>query len=177
MKLYHLSLDIENNIEVFQPDIPSAIRKDEDACHVRVCLSDSIEGCLSAVPWGGSHLNYRLMPNANGEEVLPIKVYEFDIAPCDEKHLLLSPQDLWVNDLVRDAVYTNEYWGIRPMIPTNSYIIELIGWAEESEDLLDYNQHNRLEEGEDYEEVWDGEVITLIRMATYRKITNDWRML
>ena len=53
MKLYHCSLDM-NIIKEFKPRIPcDAIRLDsEDDIIPRICLSTSIEGCLSATPWG-----------------------------------------------------------------------------------------------------------------------------
>lgn len=117
-KLYHLSLE---KIEVFKPKIPENILPRENNITKRICLSNSIENCLSAVYWFGSadDVEYCVLSDTG---IIPIYVYEFLID--DSK--LKTPNEVYKENVI-DALYTNEYWYIGEEIinPVKSYIINL----------------------------------------------------
>lgn len=166
IRLYHLSLALDDVIEFFIPGIPSAIMLGEDDTIPRVCASSSIEGALSAVPWGGRKLEeiyeYHEENIIEGEdyEKIQIRVYEF-LVPLES---VIPPGVLYERGLVEDAKETNEYWINSIVEPAKVYDIYLSGWREESFDRLSYLETLRLEteEGTPYDEIWSGGVGTKI---------------
>ena len=85
--LYHLSDN--NNLTVLTPKVPEcAVASYEDVKTKRICFSDIIEGCLSAL------------------QDIPKKYYVY--VPAEQ----ITEKDIYyptVND-VRDAKYTHEVW-------------------------------------------------------------------
>ena len=84
--LYHLSQ--VNNLELLTPKVPEcAIPMYEDTKTKRVCFSDSIDGCLSALQSPGKYYVY--IPK---EDIQEDSIYYPTV------------------DDVRDAKYTHEVW-------------------------------------------------------------------
>lgn len=176
MKLYHVSLDLgELN---FIPRVPENRAVGEDDIVPRICLSDSIEGCLSAVPWGGGDLDEKVFSLSYDSSSVLIRVYEFDSEKIAEENLI-APNVLFEEDLVRDAVFNGEYWVKNQSIePDTSYLIKLINYDEEVEDDVSY-ENLMLLEGEnaedlDYEDMVEG-CFTLITNISYVIVAEEQR--
>lgn len=157
MKFYHLTLDLDSpNDKVFVPRIPneSIVAFGEDLTIPRICVSSTIEGCLSSAPWGGSSLEDIMFSNGNSQL---IKVYEFestDIAPGN----LISPKELYQSDKVRDAEITNEHWVInQDLRPCKTYLIQITNYDMSYPDSIPYSLLKKFNEGEAiYEDIIDG---------------------
>ena len=109
---YHVSTDITHNGE-FIPRVPSFRHGDsEDSTTARVCVSTSIEGCLSAIPNGGSGLDYLRMEQRGYFQVFKIDTDKLGIGESD---VVLS-EELYEKDSVRDANFTDEVWITTPFI-------------------------------------------------------------
>lgn len=81
----------------------------EDGITERICLSESIEGCLTAIGWT------RLEKIYSDDDSIRVVVLKFDSEDMDPKYLK-SPEDL--DDLVADAYLTREWWYELPIHPT-----------------------------------------------------------
>lgn len=136
--LYHIS----NWCEItpsFIPRIPHYRASEEDKTTPRISLSNSIEGCLTAVPWGNSRLEQIFWEYGS----FLIRVYEFKLSEMDTQKLL-TPEYLYYTDKVRDANVTKEYWYLDALIPSKTYLIDLSDYSEDSEgwvsckDVMDY---------------------------------------
>lgn len=101
IKLYHISYDLSEPLEkTFIPKIPGNPEFGEDESICRICLSDSIEGCINAAEdklWDKQKNN-----------ITTIIVWEKQFDLSDEK--LKSWEYLYENNLVSDAALTHEYW-------------------------------------------------------------------
>lgn len=175
-KLYHISNSC-NIIDEFIPRIPYSRASEEDNTTPRVSLSSSIEGCLTAVPWGNSRLEQIFWEDGS----FLIRVYEFEISKLDCGKLI-TPDYLYFSDSVRDAYATKEYWYLDTITPSKTYLIELTDYTEDSEgwvacsDMLAYLKaaKNGEETDEDYEEIassW----FSLIEKATFKKVPESRR--
>lgn len=160
-KLYHASIDCDT-IKEFSPRIPEfrAWALDEDASIPRISLCDSIEGCLSAAPWGGSNFENLFWERGS----CLIRIYEFDINGLNLDNLL-PPEYLYSEDLVRDSYVSREYWYINEkLVPSRSYLIEVdnydIRWA----DMISFDDYvrgmyaDRAQEDFDWAEVIGGHI-------------------
>lgn len=155
MKLYNVSLPEDSKIEVFKPRVPSFRAKGENDVIPRICLSSSLSGCISAVVWGG--INFENMIIDLGEEPkhYPIKVYEFD-SKYISKENIITPEELYEKDLVRDATINEEYWVInQDLKPSREFYITVKDYVEEVVDSISYanlKEMDRLEYlGEHYD--------------------------
>lgn len=111
MLFYHMELAKRDKIETFVPRVPDFCMPCE--AHVeRVCVSDSIEGCLSAVAWGGSHLDSHPIGTL-------FRVYVFD----EEDYIV--PECVATNYNVIDAIANREYWFLHEVQPIESFLIEI----------------------------------------------------
>lgn len=128
-KLYHLSLI---PVEEFIPGVPTYRRPEENGAIKRICLSDSIENCLSAVSWFGSSSSPEDIMTEVGSKI--IFVYEFEI----EEHLLKTPEEVYNIGNVCDAILNQEYWyiGEETLLPKHSYTISIIDCFEEEHTVL-----------------------------------------
>lgn len=135
MKMYHISLDIFKNIEVFIPRVPKSIIKNEDSTIPRVCISDNLKNCLMGMTYMSKYwkrvtddcdTNFELF---DGDEVCPriLKVYEFEIEDS-----LVTPEELNDKNLVPDAIQTNEYWSLKEISPVKNYFIKIKDLVEDS---------------------------------------------
>lgn len=155
MKLFHLSLDL-NIIKEFVPRIPSenVMVENEDYVTPRICLGKTIRGCLTAVPWGGNTFEELFFDNMVSQL---IRVYEFD---SDDivKGNLISSEDLYQSDKVRDSEISGEVWAINQSLkPTNTYVIQITDYEEGCVDDIKYDDmKNFNEEEDDMEDIING---------------------
>lgn len=120
-KLYHISLDFGKNDDLcFIPRIPASAADGEDKTIKRVCLSDSIEGCINLADLSNGDLKSHLFP-IKSEKSSPIKVYEFHI---DTDSILYPNQ---ISKYVPDAEIFGEYWYTNPngIRATKVYYIQI----------------------------------------------------
>ena len=128
-KLYHISL---KRVDKFVKGIPASRRLEEDTITPRICLSDELRLCLSAVEWGTAGKDGELddLISFRDDEIRLIWVYEFEVDNND----LISPQQLYKSNKVIDAEATHEYWyiGEEPLIPVREYLIRVTDYTEDS---------------------------------------------
>lgn len=105
MTLYHVSMDTADTDTVFFPRVPGSASEQEDKGIPRVCLSDSIEHCLQAMPFDSR------IKLAKGTRIAVYTVDSEDIAAGR----LVTPEELWSRHLVPDAPATREYWSLDPV--------------------------------------------------------------
>lgn len=151
--LYHLSLNTDI-IEEFTPRIPESRANWEDEINQRFCMSESIEGCLTAVPWGGSTLDDVFILAINTSKL--IRVYEFDVEDIDPEDLIWS-DEIYMDGLVHDAEVTKECWFIGKSIsPSRSYLIELTDYLDRATDVYYYDDIKHIKYGENEDTIdWD----------------------
>ncbi len=108
MKLYHISTKKYTEPVDFVPRIPELSLDDEDSRHPRICFSDSICGCISALP----------EPPSKGDTVT---LFTFEV---DEDDPALVPYTkLMEHDAVWDSYFTHEYWYTKPVTLTPCQIV------------------------------------------------------
>lgn len=173
MKFFHASISFDEMVLQFIPRIPKNPLRTEEVETPRISVSDSISGCLSATAWGGKDLDTTYQsysdPYDNTKEVngVMVRIYVIDHDLDDNT---ISPRYLFENGLVDDAKMTREYWITDKCIPSTVYDILITEWDEESYDYLSYYQESLIEEGEEYEDVWQGGVWTKITDIKYSVI-------
>ncbi|EEM25301.1 hypothetical protein CQ064_09095 [Bacillus sp. MYb78] len=131
---YHISMDLQHSGE-FVPRIPSCRHQDkEDDVTNRICVSRTIDDCLSAIPSGGAHLEELNIEQRGYYKVFKIDTEKLGIEDSD----IVSSDVLYQEDLVRDAEVTNEHWILKgfQVAKEDSYIIKLIAWEESSKDIV-----------------------------------------
>lgn len=154
MKLYHVCLAEDSDGDLFTPRIPDARAIHEDASIPRICVSASISGCISAVPWGGLQFDEMMIDLGLEVSSYPIKIYEFDTDDILDGNLI-PPSDLYKKDWVRDAVINEEYWIVNQSLkPRKSYFITVTEYIEEVEDCISYESQLEMDKldslGESY---------------------------
>lgn len=98
IKLYHVSFDLTEPLhKEFIPRIPGNSMKEEDETIPRICLSDSIQGCIRSI------CGYP--KDDSGCACIIVWEHEFQ-----EDNALCSWRYLYENNLVPDAAVTHEYW-------------------------------------------------------------------
>lgn len=171
MKLYHVSLNLKN-VEEFIPRVPSEESRidGEDDKTPRICLSQGLRGCLTAVPWGGNSFEDLFFDNGKSQL---IRVYEFDSNDIVEGNIVYS-HELYKTDRVRDAKITGEVWVINQNLkPINSYVIQINDYQEGSEDDISYEDMKNFDEDEDnIEDIING-CFTTIDYIQYDVISED----
>lgn len=133
--LYHLSLSSE--IIDFYPRVPKIRRFGEDGLINRISASDTIDGCLSAVPWGGTNLEEAFLFAKSKDKGLSVRVYEFDIDDIGFE-FIVPPEYLFQEDLVGDAYETGEHWIMSHVQPYRTYIITILSFDEDYEIDISY---------------------------------------
>ncbi|WP_242306314.1 hypothetical protein [Bacillus cereus group sp. BfR-BA-01317] len=131
---YHVSTDLQHSGE-FVPRIPSCRHQDkEDDVTKRICVSKTIDDCLSAIPSGGAHLEELNIEQRGYYKVFKIDTDKLGIEDSD----IVSSDVLYQEDLVRDAEVTNEHWILKgfQVAEEDSYIIKLIAWEESAKDII-----------------------------------------
>lgn len=134
-KLYHISKSPEI-IKEFEFRVPQNRAKSEDSSTKRICLSENVEGALSAVPWGGSNLE-----DLEESEVI---VYEFDVESINVSNIV-TPEYLYQNNLVPDTGITREYWltkGRTAKIKASKYYeISINNFYTDSKEEISYDDY------------------------------------
>ncbi|MEG7882651.1 hypothetical protein [Bacillus paranthracis] len=156
MKVYHVSLD-NKKTNVFAPRVPKEEMRlaEEDSTSARFCVSTTIEGCLSAVPWGGESLSLH--------DNKVVTVYEFDTNDLVNQENLIAPSTLYQKGFVPDAMYTNEYWIVNESIqPKNVFYIAIDSYEEIVVPDVSYEDSLVLETGlVTLDEVWQGDFVMI----------------
>lgn len=135
-KLYRVSFKADKT-KKFCPQIPKHRHIDEDSITNRICLSSSIEGCLSASPYGGEFLEEILWGNSS----FLVRVYEFNVENINIKNII-PPEYLYQQDLVRDAHINNEYWIVNQnLTPSRSYFIKILHYNTTYPDDISYEDY------------------------------------
>lgn len=121
---YHITTDLDHN-GLFEPRIPKYMFEFENKTVPRICVSDSIQGCLSAFPdkdaLGESQPRYI--------KVFEINTEELNLLPED----IINPELLYKSGYLDDALITNEHWIIKSFqVPAEKQAIYKIAWLEET---------------------------------------------
>lgn len=167
-KLYHATLD--PYAEVITPRVPTNRGPEENSTIERICTSTSIEGCLTAVSWGGKCFEFLMAESGSAV----IHILEYDIGDIGHKNII--PGDfLWQKGLVHDAFKNDEYWIIRDATPTDSYYIVVTDWTEGWEDFYRYSDYMDYVDGKiEIEDMLDGTFIS-VNDIEYFKFTERWQ--
>lgn len=131
----HVSTNLNFNGE-FYPRIPDCREEGEDTKINRICVSKTLEGAFTAIPSGGSRLDYYL------EQEYIFKIFLIDIEKLNiSKEDMVTSEELYEMELVNDAVITGEYWIKKGFtVPEeDSFIIKLTDWHEENENLIPHH--------------------------------------
>jgi hypothetical protein len=131
---YHVSTNLSHNGE-FVPRVPSCRHQDaEDDQTLRVSVSPTIEGCLSAIPNGGAYLEDYNLDRRGYYLVFRIDTEKLGIP----RERIVTSTELYERDLVRDADITDEHWITTAFaVPKeDSFMIRLLDWDEVPEDVL-----------------------------------------
>lgn len=110
-KLYHVSLDL-NHPGIFDLRVPESRMKDEDSVTPRICVSDSIEGCLTASAFGAHYLGESLMETDDLMKVFVIDTEKLGLTSSD----VITPEQLYQYGKVDDANLTNEHWILKELV-------------------------------------------------------------
>lgn len=127
MILYHISEDLHHD-GVFLPRVPSCQYDEEDGQIERVCVSESIEGCLSAMPSGGGNLESVLDSQKGYLQIFRIDTDKLQI----KNEHILTHETLYKEGRVCDAHLTQEGWITTSFtVPEEDrFIIKLRAWEE-----------------------------------------------
>lgn len=109
MKLYHVSADTDILKRCFEPRIPELSRKAveiEDVTTPRICFSETVSGCISALP--------KYSRNKVAVEGGKFVLYEIDTAQFAAKDFV-SNSTLVKTKSVYDANITKEWWLLKPI--------------------------------------------------------------
>lgn len=156
-KLYHVSLDLTHS-GVFSPRIPVNRMESEDAITARTCVADSIDGCLTASPFGAHYLSESLLETNDCMKVFVIDTDKLELTLSD----IAFPDTLYQSGQVDDAYITNEHWILKEFIvpPEDQMIVKVTGIDDSLwKSLITFDIRSKLlEQGvnfEDYEELDD----------------------
>lgn len=175
MKLYHVCLAELAQGDTFYPRVPENRAVGEVSTTPRICLSDSISGCVSAVPWGGLQFDEMMISIPYATESYPIKVYEFDSEDIEEGNLI-CPSTLYKEGLVPDAEINQEYWVVNQNLkPRKSYFISITEFIEESEDDISYEDRLEMDRLDSLNEDYDVE--DYINGCFSKIIVDDYKIL
>lgn len=112
--LYNVTFRLEDMSTILEPRVPYSAAADEDSITQRVCFSDSIEGCLSAI--GPCHRSLYI-----GSKIV---VRSVDMSSLNQT-LLVRPEELASTGQVPDAEFTREYWYLNSVIVNRrEYIVK-----------------------------------------------------
>ena len=134
--LYHVSTDIHHN-GVFTPRIPEYKFDFEDKTTKRVCVSSTIEGCLSALP-----SKECIEENGSGY----IKLFQIDLEALGLSEEVLDDVFLYENGLLDDSLVTNEHWITAPFkVPEENQTICKLSFIEStSRKVIPYKDIQRI---------------------------------
>lgn len=174
---YHVSTQLTHSGH-FEPRIPDNRHKEaEDISTPRICVAPTIEDCLTAIPNGGGLF----------DELCIYMRYYFLIFKIDTEKLgidqssIISSQELFEKDLVRDAEMTNECWITVPFtVPEEDrFVIRVLDWDEEPYDVIPYSIYKIADEQFEgdylaaYEETYDEPVPCSVKIKNLKYITEN----
>lgn len=133
--MYHISLEKLNENELlFTPRIPKTASLWENKKIPRICLSETIEGCIKAIIH--CHIQPELLRCQNQDkDKLLLYVYEPETSPSNE--YLLTSKTIKEKKYVNDADHTHEVWILKPTKMKLHTILEVTN-VKESFDWLHY---------------------------------------
>lgn len=103
--LYHVSYDLSEPLhKEFIPRIPNNTVNEEDESILRICFSDSIQGCIRAISG---------YPKTDSEYV-DVIVWKHEFQNNDDD--LYDWKYLYSHNLVPDAAVTHEYWYTKKIV-------------------------------------------------------------
>lgn len=97
MRLYNVTFDLSNTNNILTPTVPESAGDGENKEIKRICLTDSIEHCFQAI----ASCNREVRKGAK------FVIKEVDV---EENDRLITPDFLFNEDYVPDALENNEYW-------------------------------------------------------------------
>lgn len=97
MKLYNVTFDLNNTNNILNPSIPESAGTGENKEIKRICLTDSVEHCFQAI----ASCNREVRKGAK------FILKEVDVKEDD---LLITPDFLYKENYVPDALENNEHW-------------------------------------------------------------------
>ena len=112
MKIYHVSFELVPQTKHFVPCTPRTIGSSNENREIeRICFSETVDGCLSAIPGADTLLLEK------GHMFL---LYEVDTADLKETDYISNEQIVKKN-YVYDAEMTKECWVLKEMTLTGRY--------------------------------------------------------
>lgn len=148
----HITSDLSGD-NYFYPRIPYVTREDENGEINRVCVAETLEGALTAIPNGAGRLDTYLEDSS-----YYFKVFVIDTEKLGIKKMMNS-EELYKKDYVRDAEITGEHWILESFTVPQEYIfyVRLNNWEESASDVIPYEIYKLSETDEyegDYEEAY-----------------------
>lgn len=121
--LYHVSFDLSHP-GIFTPRVPDSRRRGEDAVNARVCVSDTLDGCLTASPQGGQNLSESLLETDDEVKIFVIDTEKLGLTLED----VLFPEELYRNGQVDDALLSGEHWILSEFVvpPEDQSIVHIL---------------------------------------------------
>lgn len=102
--LYHVSYDLSEPLhKEFIPRIPNNTVNEEDESILRICFSDSIQGCIRAIS------GYPKTDSGHVDVIVWKHVFQNNDDLYDWKYL-------YSHNLVPDAAVTHEYWYTKKIV-------------------------------------------------------------
>lgn len=131
----HLADEYEQTYKTLIPYIPKSTMEGEDKTQKRICVSDTVEGCIQA----HSRIWYNAFGYAEWENMDPfydmsqkvvlidhdeiggllVRAYEFHLPV----HQLVLPETLYEKEWVPDALETREHWITKETKPERTYYV------------------------------------------------------
>lgn len=153
---YHISTDLAMG-QSLEPRRPRFIMNQlENGDIERICVSTSIEGCLTSIR-GGDSLAETLMATRNCVKLLKIDTQKIGYNPS----FIVDSDTLYREEFVWDADITKEHWLMNPVtIPDEDVsIISILGYDIVAQDMYTYEfekdyLNNPANEDEDIEDLW-----------------------
>lgn len=127
-KLYHVSLDLTHT-GVFTPRIPESRMDSEDDVTPRICVADSIEGCLTASPFGAHYLSESLLATDDCVKIFVIDTEKLGLTSSD----VIPPDFLYQSGQVDDAYLSGEHWILHGFTvpPEDQSVVRITGLNDE----------------------------------------------
>lgn len=141
MKLYHLSFDIEQPLtRTFIPRVPAITLDNEDASIPRICCSESVLGCINALPNFDDNL-CKTWDDYECSSKAVLFSFDTDNLVSPENSLLTS-QDLYSLGLVDDALINQECWILSPVTMVGE-VVDLLPNCDRCHWLYSSKEYNR----------------------------------
>ena len=99
--LYNITFNLEDTRDYLAPSIPESACDDEDKTITRVCLSDSVIGCMQAIAVANRNV-------AKGQRFI-LRAVEVDV----DLLCVVTPER--VKSFVPDSLENQEYWSLVPV--------------------------------------------------------------